>query len=221
MRPLTTLRGATPTGPETALIVFARAPVPGRVKTRLAPLLGEKGAARLHEALVERTLRTALAARFDRVVLYCSPATGGAFFSKVKRRFGIPLRRQRGADVGERMYLAFRQELRHHAQAVLIGSDCPALKPGDLRAAARALRAGADAVLSPAEDGGYPLIGLRRASRRLFEGVAWGGPRVLAQTRRRLKALRWRCRELRTLWDVDRPEDLDRMMQEGLGDLFG
>jgi len=114
------------------------------------------------------------------------------------------------------MYRAFKRVLRRHPYAVLIGSDCPALRTADLRAAGRALRAGADAVLAPAEDGGYALIGLRRVSRRLFDGIAWGSPRVLAQTRRRLEGLRWRWRELRTLWDVDRPEDVVRLRKSRL-----
>ena len=114
------------------------------------------------------------------------------------------------------MYRAFKRALRRHTYVVLIGSDCPALRPADLRAAARALREGADAVFAPAEDGGYPLIGLSRVSRRLFDGIRWGGPRVMAQTRRRLEALRWRWQELRTLWDVDRPEDVLRLRRSRL-----
>lgn len=114
------------------------------------------------------------------------------------------------------MYRAFARCLRRHEHVVLIGSDCPGLKPADLRAAVRALRSGADAVLAPAEDGGYALIGLRRVSRRLFRGVEWGGPEVLSQTRRRLARLRWRCKELRTVWDVDRPEDVERLKRERL-----
>jgi rSAM/selenodomain-associated transferase 1 len=206
------LRGATRAGPDAALIVFARAAVPGRVKTRLAPLLGERGAARLHVQLVEKTLRTALAARIGRVELYCSPGINSPYFRKIRERFGISLRPQGRGNLGERMYRA----LRRHPGAVLIGSDCPALRPSDLRAAQRALRAGADAVLSPAEDGGYPLIGLRRVSRRLFDGVSWGSARVLEQTRRRLARLGWRWTELRTLWDVDRPEDVARLRRSGL-----
>jgi rSAM/selenodomain-associated transferase 1 len=214
------LRGATPTRPETApagapeaaLLVFARAPEPGRVKTRLVPLLGEKGAARLHARLVERTLKTARASGISSIDLYCAPGIKGNFFRKMQKRYKVRLRSQGRGNLGDRMYRAFRS----HSSAVLIGSDCPALKPADLRAAARALREGADAVLAPAEDGGYPLIGLRRVSRRLFDGIAWGGPQVLAQTRRRLKALRWRWRELRTLWDVDRPEDVTRLNRSGL-----
>ena len=203
-------RAATPKGPEPALIVFARAPEPGRVKTRLVPLLGERGAARLHAQLVEKTLLTAQAAEIGEVVLYCSPGTKGKFFQQMRKRFRL-LPQGRG-DLGERMYRA----LRRHPGAVLIGSDCPALRPADLRAAARALRGGADAVLAPAEDGGYALIGVRRAARTLFDGVAWGSARVLAQTRRRLRRLDWRWAELRTLWDVDRPEDVARLRKSGL-----
>jgi len=206
------LRGATQAGPDAALIVFARAPVPGRVKTRLAPLLGEQGAARLYAQMVERTLRTALAARIGRVELYCSPGINSPYFRKIKKRFGVRLHTQGRGNLGERMYRA----LRRHPGALLIGSDCPALRPSDLRAALRALRAGADAVLSPAEDGGYPLIGLRRVSRRLFDGISWGSARVLEQTRRRLARLGWRWTELRTLWDVDRPDDVARLRRSGL-----
>lgn len=210
------LRGDTRKRPEPALIVFARAPEPGRVKSRLVPLLGEKEAARLHARLVEKALETALAAGFDPVDLYCAPRIDEIFFIRNQKRFGVRLRSQGGGDLGERMYRAFKRVLRRHRYAVLIGSDCPALRPSDLRAAARALREGADAVLAPAEDGGYPLIGLRRVSRRLFDGIPWGGPQVLERTRRRLKALGWRWRELRTLWDVDRPEDVARLRKARL-----
>lgn len=206
------LRGATRAGPDAALIVFARAPVAGRVKTRLVPLLGAQGAARLYAHMVERALRTALAARIGPVQLYCSPGINYPYFRNIKKRFGVCLRPQGRGNLGERMYRA----LRRHPGAVLIGSDCPALRPADLRAAARALRSGADAVLSPAEDGGYPLIGMRRASRAVFDKVAWGGAKVLGQTRARLRRLGWRWKELRTVWDVDRPADVARLRRSGL-----
>ena len=202
--------------PGEALIVFARSPEPGRVKTRLVPLLGEKGAARLHARMVEKTLETALASGIGSIELICSPGTGNAFFARMQKRFKVSLRNQGSGNLGDRMYRAFKRVLRDHPGAVLIGCDCPALRPSDLRAAARALRKGADAVIAPAEDGGYPLIGLRRVSRRLFDGIPWGGPEVLARTRRRLKALRWHWQELRTLWDVDRPEDVLRLRRAGL-----
>lgn len=204
-----TLRGATPAIPEPAVLVFARAPEPGRVKTRLAPLLGAAGAAKLHARLVERTLETAVAAKLGEVFLCCSPGTGNWFFASMRKRFGVRLRAQGSGTLGERMHRA----LRRHPGAVLIGSDVPAFRPADLRAAARALRLGADAVLSPAEDGGYALVGVRRSSRRLFDGVDWGSPNVMAQTRTRLQRLDWRWKELRIVWDVDRPEDVARFLR--------
>ena len=198
-----------PRAAEPALIVFARAPEPGRVKTRLVPLLGTQGAAQLHARLVERALRTASAAGFIGIHLYCASSTKHRFFRKMENRYGVGLHSQGRGDLGERMYRA----LRRHPGALLIGSDVPALRPADLRAAARALAKGADAVLAPAEDGGYALIGLRRAARGVFAGVDWGGSQVLAQTRARLRALGWRWTELRTMWDVDRPEDVARLQR--------
>jgi len=181
----------------TKVIVFARAPRAGRVKTRLIPLLGEQGAARLHARLLRRALSTALQADLGPVELWT-------------------MRRQRGADLGARMYHAFARSLRRAERVVLIGSDCPVLRGSDLRKAARWLAGGADAVFAPAEDGGYALIALRRVSPRLFQGMQWGGAQVMAQTRVRLAALGWRWRELPLVWDVDRPEDYRRLERAGL-----
>ena len=194
-----------------AVIVFARAPRPGRAKTRLAPRLGEWGAARLHRRLVLRTLGVARAARCGPVELHGAPRARHAFFLRCASKLDITLRGQRGGDLGARMFNAVADGLRRHGAVVLIGTDCPALQARDLRRAARALAGGCDAVLAPAEDGGYPLIGLRRASPRLFTRIAWGGPDVFARTAEELDRLGWRWRRLRTLWDVDRPSDLARL----------
>lgn len=93
---------------------------------------------------------------------------------------------------------------------VLVGTDCPPLAARDLRDASRLLQ-GCQAVFAPAEDGGYPLIGLSRWSPRIFDSIVWSTPSVMQQTRQALDALGWRRRELRTLWDVDRPGDLARL----------
>ena len=85
-----------------------------------------------------------------------------------------------------------------------------------LRQAAHTLTESADAVLVPAEDGGYALIGLARADSLVFEGVRWGTTDVLDQTRERLRKLGWRWRELDTVWDVDCEADYDRLVQSGL-----
>jgi rSAM/selenodomain-associated transferase 1 len=191
---------------ETALLVFARLPQPGKVKTRLIPALGPGAAAVLSARMIDQAVRTAVAAGVGPIFLYGVPHADAAFFRGMRKRYGVRLRGQGRGDLGDRMYRA----LRRHRRAVLIGSDCPALKPEDLRTAACALDQ-VDVVLAPAEDGGYALIGTRRVSRAIFDGVAWGGARVLAQTRARLRRLGWRSRELRTVWDVDRPADVARL----------
>ena len=200
----------------TAVIVFAKAPRPGAVKTRLVPLLAAEEAAALHARFVKRTIETARAASLHPVELYCAPDSDDPFFRFCAGHYGITTRAQAGDDLGERMWAAFGQALAVHARVLLVGSDCPALTARHLRQAERALRDGHDAVFIPCEDGGYALIGLKRADRKLFEGIEWGGNGVMTQTRARLAALGWRWHELETLWDVDRPEDYRRLVASGL-----
>ena len=189
------------------MIVFARAPRPGRVKTRLARALGAAGAARLHEGMVDKALATARAARIGAVELHCASHPGHPLFRRLSRRYAVRVRTQSAGDLGLRMQRALEGAT---GPAVLIGSDCPELCPADLRTAARALGEGADAVFVPARDGGYALVGLRRPDRRIFDGVDWGKPQVMEQTRERLRALGWRWSELRVVRDIDRPADLWR-----------
>ncbi len=197
------------------LLVFARAPVPGAVKTRLIPALGPDGAAELHARLLERTLETAHAAACAPVELWCTPDLDHPAFEAAAGRYGVTLRTQPPGDLGQRMQQALAATLADAGRAVLVGCDGPALTPQDLADAFTALD-DHDVVLGPAEDGGYVLIGARRVSPVLFDGIEWGGPRVLRQTRGRLVALGWRWHELRMLWDVDRPDDLDRLSELGL-----
>jgi len=198
----------------TAILVFAKAPVPGEAKTRLIPALGAAGAAALHERLVDRALATAAAAAIGPVELCCAPDARHPALAALARRHGATLGEQGPGDLGDRMHAALSRALAAAPPAIVIGSDCPALTPEHLRAAAAALAGGEDAVLAPAEDGGYVLIGLAHPERSLFERIAWGGPTVLAETRGRLAAAGLRWREIATLWDVDRPEDLDRLRRE-------
>lgn len=197
------------------IAVFAKAPVPGAVKTRLAGVLGAEGAAGLHAGLVRHALATAAGARLGEVELWCAPDEHHPFFARCAAEFGARLMPQAGPDLGERMRGAFEAALASGAALILIGSDCPALGAAHLREAAAALR-DHDAVIAPAEDGGYVLLGLSRAAPQLFDGVAWGTSAVMGQTRARIAASAIRCRELATLWDVDRPEDYARLQSEGL-----
>lgn len=201
----------------TRIQVFARAPRAGETKTRLIPVLGPEGAARLHERLIHRTLQTAQAASPDGVELWCTPDTGHPFFIECAARYDVRLRSQTGDDLGERMHHALEDARRGGAHAVLVGTDCPALTAGHLRQAMAWLEEGADLVLGPAEDGGYVLIGAGRAEPELFRAIPWGTAQVLEETRTRARRLGLGVRSLPVLPDLDRPEDLDRF-PELLGD---
>lgn len=187
------------------ILIFARAPVPGAAKTRLIPALGAEGAAELSARLLRRTLEIA---RDWPLALWCSPTTQHPLFAQCAGEFGTTLCPQRGENLGQRMHDAFVATLAEVPWAVLIGCDCPELGADDLRQAVAALQDGADAVLGPAADGGYYLIGLRRPVAALFEGVDWGTERVLSQTRARLRDSACRWHELSLRRDLDRPEDL-------------
>ena len=195
--------------------VFAKAPEPGTVKTRLAGVLGPDAAAELHATLVRRALSTARAARAGPVELWCAPDARHAFFMQCASEYGVALHAQHGSDLGARMSFAFEAAHAAGEALVLIGSDCPALSPNHVHAAAMAL-ASNDAVFAPAEDGGYVLVGLSRAVARVFDGIEWGGANVMAATRERLRDAGARWHELPTLWDVDRPADYARLQREGL-----
>ena len=194
--------------------VFAKAPVPGGVKTRLAGALGEAGAAELHARLARHALGTAFAAGVGAVELWCAPDTTHAFFQDCARELGVALHAQSGRDLGERMHRAAEHAAAHGEALLIVGSDCPVLPAEMLREAARALRTH-DAVFAPAEDCGYVMVGLARPQPRLFQDIAWGTETVMRETRARLAECGLQARELATLWDVDRPADLARLESAG------
>jgi rSAM/selenodomain-associated transferase 1 len=198
------------------IAIFARAPVPGQAKTRLIPRLGAEGAARLQQRLIEATLAKSLAVAGARVTLWVAGNADHPFIAASAQRVGVAVRIQQGADLGARMRHAFAATLarRTDARCVLIGTDCPALTSADLTAAAQAL-ATHDAVVQPAEDGGYVLIGLRRPQARLFEGIEWGGSDVMQATRRRMAQLALRWCERPPLPDLDTPQDYERALAAG------
>ena len=203
---------------KTALVIFARHPF-GRVKTRLIPRLGVAGARELHCACLRATAQ--LAASLPGSVtnfLYLTSATPTEA-RRAGRALALPrglrLRVQGRGNLGARltrMFAALWSE--GFERVVVIGSDSPTLPRRRLRDALAALRR-ADAVLGPARDGGYYLIGLRRtAKKRLFDGVAWGTRRAFAQTRRNLRAADLRVRQLPMGYDVDTPADLQRLERD-------
>lgn len=198
------------TSPEVAVLVFAKVPQPGTVKTRLAPLIGAQGAAALHRRLTVLTLAAAHDAALGTIELHAAPTCDDPFLAGCAQRYGARLVPQVAGDLGARMAAALETALAHYERAILIGTDCPVLTPRHLHDANAALRE-ADAVFVPTEDGGYALVGLARHDDRLFSGMVWGNERVMDETRTRLGNLGWRWRELETLWDVDRPDDYRRL----------
>lgn len=191
------------------LLVFAKAPVPGKVKTRLIPALGADGAARLAAHLLGLALRQARLAAVGPVELCMSPAPGSSEWAGVPLPDSLETSDQGEGDLGARMARAARRCLDAGEAVLLTGSDCPELTAAHLAEAARQL-ASHDAVLIPATDGGYPLLGLARFDARLFCDMPWSTAAVARLTRERMAVLGWRVWIGPPLNDIDTPEDLAR-----------
>ncbi|MGH6768850.1 MAG: TIGR04282 family arsenosugar biosynthesis glycosyltransferase [Xanthobacteraceae bacterium] len=200
-----------------AIAVLAKAPIAGFAKTRLTPVLGAEGAALLQERLIERAVATACAAATGPVTIWAGPDEGHTAFAALRARFSVALARQSDGDLGARMLAA---TVKASGAGLVIGTDCPVLTADHLRSAAGVLRRGADAVVFPAEDGGYVLIGTRRPLPLLFSDMRWGTAEVMTETRHRLTMHGLGWQEPYTLWDVDVPADLARMRSIGLHDII-
>jgi rSAM/selenodomain-associated transferase 1 len=199
-----------------AIAILAKAPIPGFAKTRLIPVLGAEGAATFQQSLIARAVETASSAATGPVSVWATPDITHRAFVALRGR-GIGLTRQPDGDLGVRMLAAIEAA---KGPALVIGTDCPALTPDHLRAAADVLRSGTDVVVIPASDGGYVLIGARTAPACLFYEMTWSTPQVMDDTRRRLRQAGLSWQEPVTLWDVDLPDDLDRLRACGLGELL-
>jgi rSAM/selenodomain-associated transferase 1 len=193
------------------IAILAKAPIPGVAKTRLMPALGAHGAAMLQEALTVRAVETAVAAQTGPVTLWATPDTTHPSFRELAVKCRIAIRRQPDGDLGARMLAAMDAV---SGPALVIGTDCAALSPVHLQDAARALRDGSDVVVIPAEDGGYVLIGMRKPQSQLFHSMPWGTDLVIAETRKRITEMTLRSFELPALWDIDRPDDLNRLRDD-------
>ena len=191
------------------IIIFAKAPIPGRVKTRLIPALGEAGAAKLALQMLNDTVVEALAAHLGTLPELCTdPHPMEPDWAPYLPNAQLRFTGQSEGDLGERMANVARRTIQIGENPLLIGTDCPALDRHRLRAAARAL-AEHDAVIHPTEDGGYALLGLRRFDRSLFDHIAWSTSDVAATTIARIEALGWTLQVGETLRDIDEPGDLD------------
>ncbi len=184
------------------LCVFAKPPRPGVAKSRLIPALGAMGAGELAHALFADTWN--MATRMPQMSVVLATTDAGA---PEWRELGADVWPQGSGTIGDRMERVIRRALKTHPLAIVIGTDLPGLPAARLNAARRAL-ASADAVLGPADDGGFYLIGLRRCPRGLLRGLPWSTPEVFARTLGRLRSRGLRARTIGSWCDVDDPEDL-------------
>jgi rSAM/selenodomain-associated transferase 1 len=198
---------------EIEIAILAKAPIPGLAKTRLIPVLGREGAARLQERLLSAAVQTAI--EVGTVTLWAAPDRSHRAFQQFTTQ--VRLACQPEGDLGARMLEAISAA---HGPVLVIGTDCPALTTDHLRRSAELLQDGIDVVVNPAEDGGYVLIGMREPEPRLFADMPWSTPTVMAETRRRRARLNHTWREPAGLWDVDVPQDLQRMRTENLTHLL-
>lgn len=188
------------------IVIFAKAPVTGKVKTRLIPALGPGGAASLASAMLTRTVAEARAAAVDHVELCVDPDPAHPDWDR-HIPHDLPLSAQGPGDLGKRLARAAQRVIVGGEKVILIGTDCPDLDRRRLAAAAEALESH-DAVIHPAHDGGYALLGLGRFDPSVFDAIAWSTSSVAAETIARIEALGWSLHVGETLHDVDVPADL-------------
>ena len=193
------------------VIVFCKQPQPGHVKTRLAAQVGDIEAADIALKLARRTIDACLKLGV-RVEVWQTPRLDDTFATR-----GIDaIRLQRKGDLGQRMGYAIDETLKRCSSVVLMGTDCPGIDSTYVVQAFARLE-DFDAVVSPAEDGGFGLIGMRRYPEGFFSGIEWSTPEVYRKVCDRLDLYFEQWGRLPLLWDVDRPFDLLRYEVLGEG----
>ncbi|HEV2056893.1 MAG TPA: TIGR04282 family arsenosugar biosynthesis glycosyltransferase [Methylomirabilota bacterium] len=201
-------------GTRIAICIMAKAPEPGRVKTRLCPPLSPDDAAELYRCfLLDKIAQAREVAGVERVLAFV-PAQAAAVFEALAP--GFTLLAQRGADLTARLVAVCDELFRSGCDAaIVIDSDTPTLPTERLERAVAVMSGGGhDLVLGPSEDGGYYLIGLRRPHPELFEGMRWSTATVLEETERRARALGLSSTRLSAWYDVDTAADLARLQAE-------
>jgi rSAM/selenodomain-associated transferase 1 len=193
--------------PGTQVIILAKAPQPGMVKTRLIPVLGDEGAAGLARCMLERILEEAFACGADRVELCGVPSPDDPVWRTVHLPQGILRTAQIEGDVGKRMLHALTLGLAHSDKIILTGADCPGLDREVLRRSIASLN-DHDATLVPVLDGGYVLIGLKRIHPVIMRAIPWSTKMVLPRTLERLAELGYSVALQPALRDIDRADDL-------------
>ena len=198
--------------PDTVILLFAKAPVAGKVNTRLIADIGVQAATTLQRDLIDQRLSMLTQANLCAVSLMCSPDVQDDYFVHCKALYPISLLAQSGADLGVRMLNAIRPALQQYKYCIVIGTDAPALDEVLIRQAIERLKKEPEVVFVPAEDGGYVLVGLQQPYEFLFQGISWGSAKVMQQSRSKLIKNGISFDELATCWDIDRFEDYQRYL---------
>ena len=196
--------------PDTTIIVFCKAPVAGQVKTRLMPHLSAEQAADVHRELTHRVLLLLSNSQLCQVQLWCSPDSEHPFFTQCAQQYDLSLHVQQGPDLGGRMHHAIRSALEYSSKVLLIGCDCPSLTVEDFGFAINALKSHNDIVYSPAEDGGYVMVGMTKPQPRVFLEMTWGHENVFKHSQSRVKEAELNLVQTRLHWDVDNFADWQR-----------
>jgi rSAM/selenodomain-associated transferase 1 len=188
-------------------VIFAKAPLPGLVKTRLIPALGEEGAATLAGKLLEHCISEALTADLGPVELCVAPTARHPIWQELGIPSAVSWSEQGDGDLGERLARAAQRVTARDEAVLLIGTDCPGLTAEKMRVAAQRL-VNHRACMVPVSDGGYALLGLHQYHPTLFFDMPWSTAKVAYLTRMRLLEQGVFLQELSPLNDIDEPSDL-------------
>ncbi len=189
------------------LMLFAKQPVAGKVKTRLQSDYAPLQVAEIAAFLIRASVQLACSSWPSQIYLYSTPDPDHALFQELARDFHIHLARQAPGDLGQKMLQAMREGIARSGAAAILGCDVPHC-PWEIIEQAHEHLANGKCVLGPAEDGGYYFIGLQQAHAALFEGIAWGSNRVAEVTLTRAGRLGVGFEMLPVLNDIDTTEDL-------------
>lgn len=195
------------------LIIFAKEPQRGKVKTRMLSYLSHNKCLGLYKALLRDSIDIAKKVKVGKKVLAYHAGKGDpSYLSRIRRDF--ILYRQKGRNLGEKMHNAFLyEESKAGAKTIIIGSDSPTLPPSYIELAFRMLDK-KDVVLGPSSDGGYYLVGLKRPCSALFKGIKWSTDTVFSETAKRARRLHRSIGMLKIVYDIDSPGDLALLRSE-------
>lgn len=194
---------------DTCIILFAKYPAPDKAKTRLQPALGIDGAACMARQLLLHSIEQSIDTGFS-VELCVSPAPTEPCWQALDLPEPLRWSTQADSDLGLRMLIASQRALQHFDKVVLIGADCPSLTTARIQTAVKQLNQH-DAVMVPATDGGYVLLGFRQVNDSLFSDIVWSTASVAAVTKQRMAALGWTLALFDPLHDIDEPKDLKHL----------